>query len=104
MVVITTMMENTPTLTPSRVSAERSLCAAMEFAAIRKLSFSSSSANSMKCGLDGWSSLIAQCLHGVHPRRAPRREKPRCKAGQQRDQYRQAHHGQRKIHRECQFG
>jgi len=39
--VITTMMGNTPTVTPSSVSAERSLCAASAFIAMRKLSCSS---------------------------------------------------------------
>ncbi len=38
MAVITTMMENTPTSTPSSVSAERSLCAASALMAMRKLS------------------------------------------------------------------
>ena len=38
MAVITTMMEKTPTSTPSNVSAERNLCAASALIAIRKLS------------------------------------------------------------------
>ena len=41
MVVMTTMMEKTPTMTPSKVSAERSLCAASAPIAMRKLSFTS---------------------------------------------------------------
>ena len=36
--VITTMMENTPTSTPSSVSAERSVCAAIALMAMEKLS------------------------------------------------------------------
>jgi hypothetical protein len=39
--VITTMIENTPTSTPTSVSAERSLCAARALIAIRKLSLTS---------------------------------------------------------------
>ena len=35
---MTTMMEKTPTSTPSSVSAERSLCAARALIAMRKLS------------------------------------------------------------------
>src|SRR5437867_7524521 len=41
MAVITTIMENTPTKTPNRVSVDRSLCATNAFMAIRKLSLSS---------------------------------------------------------------
>ena len=39
--VITTIIEKTPTNTPSNVSAERSLCAAMAFNAIKQHSLSS---------------------------------------------------------------
>ncbi len=41
MVVMTTMMEKTPTMTPRRVRAERSLCATRAPMAMRKLSFTS---------------------------------------------------------------
>ena len=41
MAVITTMMEKTPTSTPSKVRAERSLCAARAVIAVKKLSFNS---------------------------------------------------------------
>ncbi len=45
MAVITTMMEKTPTSTPSSVSAERSLCAARALMAMKKLSSNSASSN-----------------------------------------------------------
>jgi len=41
--VITTMMENTPTSTPSSVSAERNVCARIAPIAMRKLSTASAS-------------------------------------------------------------
>ena len=55
MAVMTTMMENTPINTPSRVSAERSLCAVSAFMAIEKLSWISAE---QQCGFMKFHSLL----------------------------------------------
>src|SRR5450631_3202627 len=81
--VITTMMENTPTSTPSSVSAERSLCAAIAPMAIVKLSRASEKNEILLL-------LIAQGIHRVHARRPPRGEKTGKHAGDPRDQKRNA--------------
>src|SRR5450631_2721094 len=79
--VITTMMENTPTSTPSSVSAERSLCAAIAPMAIVKLSRASEKNEILFL-------FISQGIHGVHARRAPGGEKSGQHPGQRRDQER----------------
>src|SRR5450432_1430134 len=81
MAVITTMMENTPTSTPSSVSDERNLCAAIAPMAIEKLS-RASARMLIRC------LLISQGVHGVHARCAPCGKKSGQHAGQQRDQQR----------------
>src|SRR5450631_2483283 len=86
--VITTMMENTPTSTPSSVSAERSLCAAIAPMAIEKLSRSSAKNEVLFL-------FISQSVHRVHPCRAPRGKKSRQHSGQHRDQQRNAYHHRR---------
>ena len=53
MAVITTMMENTPTSTPSNVRAERRLCAATALMAMWKLSRSPASRMMMRLGSMG---------------------------------------------------
>src|SRR3954467_2688731 len=99
--VITRMIEKTPTSTPSRVSPERSLCAAMEDSARLALSRNSMRKRFMgKCqepraksqggetqrpdvaplgsrylALGTSSSFLAQGLHRAETRRAPRGEK-----------------------------
>src|ERR1035437_7690642 len=89
--VITTMMENTPTSTPSSVSAERSLCAAIAPKAMRQLSRAS-------IRMAKYFLLIAQSIHGVHARGPPRREKTGQHARHRRDQERDAH-DERRHHR-----
>src|SRR6202453_4682295 len=107
-VVITTMMEKTPTMMPINVSVERSLWVANELAAMKKLSFSSSTNRPVLCSNLGMvetgqvyfksTSLIAQRLHRVHARRAPRGQESRHQAGQQRDQHGDSHDRQRHAH------
>src|SRR4051794_33129792 len=87
MAVITTMIENTPTSTPSSVSAERSLCAEMALRAIKQLSF-----NSARHIL-----FASQSVNWIHPRRAPRGEEARNHAGQQRHEDRDANNQQRHV-------
>src|SRR5438094_451725 len=71
--VMTTMIEKTPTNTPSNVSADRSLCAEMALRAIKQLSLSSAR-----------HILFApQRIHGIHACRAPGWEKSRNHAGEQ---------------------
>src|SRR3954470_16316203 len=86
--VITTMMEKTPTNTPSSVSAERSLCAAMAFNAIKQHSFSSarhiSGLRIWDCGLR--ISFAAQCVHRLHARGTPGGKKAGDHTRNQRNQ------------------
>src|ERR1017187_226578 len=105
--VITTMMENTPTKTPSKVSAERSLCAVTALMAMRKLS--RSSAKNMVVPLDFTdASLISQRVHRIHSRRAPCGKKSRKQTGDQRNQQSNADDGERhdrrqkSVHHQCQ--
>src|SRR5579872_4983757 len=97
MAVITTIIENTPTNTPSKVSAERSLCAASALIAIRKLSFSSArktlKALDREVRMPAFmaNSFIAQGIHRIHPRGAPGGEESRRKPCQQRHHQCQPH-------------
>ena len=61
MAVMTTMMENTPINTPSRVSADRSLCAVSAFMAMEKLSRTSASSKAAMTML--WGDIA----HGINP-------------------------------------
>src|ERR1035438_1600094 len=90
MAVITTMMENTPTNTPSSVNDERNLCAVMAPMAIMKLSRASAKILMRRL-------FIAQGVHGVHARRAPRGEKSREHARKKRDEKRSANNPQRHL-------
>src|SRR3954468_23380830 len=84
MAVMTTMMEKTPTRTPSSVRADLSLCAAMAPMAMRMLSFSSEVS-------DIWPLFISQCVNHIHPGRSPCWQKTRDNAGDQGDQERDRH-------------
>src|ERR1039457_4697579 len=90
MAVITTMMENTPTSTPSSVNDERNLCAVIAPMAIVKLSRASEKMLMRRL-------FIEQGVHGVHARRAPRGEKSREDARQQRDEQRDGDNPQRHL-------
>src|SRR5438093_4432007 len=92
--VMTTMMEKTPTNTPSRVRAERSLWAARAPMAIKKLSFTSVPRRinwKRKLFIAG-GSFAAQCVHGIHPRRPEGGEEARNHPGNERDEDGQAGH------------
>src|SRR5476649_333004 len=92
MAFITTMMENTPTSTPSSVSAERSLCAVIAPMAIVKLSRASAKNEILFL-------FISQGVHGIHARRAPCGKETGKHAGQRRDRQRDAHDQRRQIRR-----
>src|SRR5262245_50126685 len=76
--VMTTMMEKTPTSTPSKVRLERNLWAASALMAMRKLSRSSAAMMVVRL-------LISQRVDGIHAGGAPGGEKARQNAGGQRD-------------------
>src|SRR5260221_13805203 len=99
--VITTIMENTPTSTPSNVSPERSLCAASALIAMRKLSLISARKTDNDL-------FISKRLHRIHSGRAPGRQKTRRHAGQRGDQQREGDRrhrhgrGQESLHHQSQ--
>ena len=95
MTVMTTMMENTPTSTPSNVSAGpqlvRGQCAHRHEETF--LQFGDQNLADLTCV--SFSILVPQGIHRVHPRGPPCRQKTRNHPGHQRHQNRQTHHRQR---------
>src|SRR5262245_40796898 len=74
--VITTMIENTPTSTPSTVRPDRSLCVRNACSAMRKLSVISAAYMGVVFPAEReFGSFVAQRVHRLRPRRPPGREK-----------------------------
>src|SRR5262249_35994710 len=95
MAVITTMMEKTPTSTPSSVSAERNLWEANAPKAMRKLSRNSAASTVQRAfGRIGIPFLfVPQRIHRVHAGGAPGGEEPRENPSHQRYQQSDADDG-----------
>src|SRR5581483_5539502 len=98
--VMTTMMEKTPTNTPSNVSAERSLCAASAPIAMRKLSRNSAMKTLRERRRADLVLFIPQGIDGVHSRGTPGGKKSGGQAGQKRYQQRQSDNRQRHAYRQ----